>query len=97
VACLAEVILQAKEKGRDIGALSVLRKYERWRKGENSIMMMTMEGFRYLFENKTAAVSWLRNAGMDMFDSMKPIKHEVMKCAMGMAGDLPAIARKHYG
>jgi len=28
---------------------------------------------------------------------MKPIKHEVMKCAMGMAGDLPAIARKHYG
>ncbi len=97
VACLAEVILQAKEKGRDIGALSVLRKYERWRKGENSIMMMTMEGFKYLFENKTAAVSWLRNAGMDMFDSMKPIKHEVMKCAMGLAGDLPAIARKHYG
>ena len=45
VACLAEVIMQAREKGRDIGAFSVLRKYERWRKGENSTMMMTMEGF----------------------------------------------------
>ena len=96
VACLAEVILQAKEKGRDIGAFSVLRKYERWRKGENSTMMMTMEGFKYLFENKTAAVSWLRNAGMDMFDSMKPVKHEVMKRAMGLAGDLPDIARRHF-
>ncbi len=66
-ACLAEVILQAKEKGRDIGAYSVLRKYERWRKSENSMMMMTVEGFRYLFENKTAQAAWLRNVGMDMF------------------------------
>ena len=96
VACLAEVILQAKEKGRDIGAFSVLRKYERWRKGENSTMMMTMEGFKYLFENKATVVSWLRNVGMDVFDSMKPVKHEVMKRAMGLAGDLPDIARKSY-
>ena len=96
VACLAEVIIQAREKGRDIGAFSVLRKYERWRKGENSTMMMTMEGFKYLFENKTPAVSWLRNAGMDMFDSMKPVKHEVMKHAMGLSGDLPDIARRHF-
>ncbi len=96
VACLAEVVLQAKEKGRDIGAFSVLRKYERWRKGENSTMMMTMEGFKYLFENKTAVVSWLRNVGMDVFDSIKPVKHEVMKRAMGLAGDLPDIARRHF-
>ena len=96
VACLAEVVLQAKQKGRDIGAFSVLRKYERWRKGENSTMMMTMEGFKYLFENKTTAVSWLRNVGMDVFDSIKPVKHEVMKRAMGLAGDLPDIARRHF-
>jgi 2-polyprenylphenol 6-hydroxylase len=96
VASLAEIILQAKVQDRDIGALSVLRKYERWRKGENSTMMMTMEGFKYLFENKSAAVSWLRNVGMDVFDSMKPIKHEVMKRAMGLVGDLPDIARKIY-
>jgi len=41
-------------------------------------------------------VSWLRNVGMDVFDSMKPVKHEVMKRAMGLAGDLPDIARKSY-
>jgi 2-octaprenylphenol hydroxylase len=96
VACLAEVVLQAREKGRDFGAIAALRKYERWRKGDNSTMMMTMEGFKYLFENKTAAVSWLRNIGMDVFDSMPPIKQCVMKRAMGLAGDLPAIARKIY-
>jgi 2-octaprenylphenol hydroxylase len=96
VASLAELILQAREKGRDIGAFSVLRKYERWRKGENNSMMMAMEGFKYLFENKTTTLSWLRNAGMDMFDSIKPIKHGVMKHAMGLAGDLPVIARRHF-
>ena len=72
MACLAEVILQAKEKGRDIGALSVLRKYGRWRKGEKGTRMMTREGFKYLFENKMGPVPCLRNAGMDMFDSLKP-------------------------
>ena len=96
VACLAEVVLQAREKGRDVGALSVLRKYERWRKGDNSTIMMTMEGFKYLFENKTTAVSWLRNVGMDAFDSMHPIKQCVMKRAMGLTGDLPVTARKIY-
>ena len=96
VASLAELILQAREKGRDIGAFSVLRKYERWRKGENSTMMMTMEGFKYLFENKITGLSWLRNAGMDVFDEIKPIKHEVMKRAMGLVGDLPDIARSHF-
>ena len=96
VASLAELILQAREKGRDIGAFSVLRKYERWRKGENSTMMMTMEGFKYLFENKITGLSWLRNAGMDVFDEIEPIKHEVMKRAMGLVGDLPDIARSHF-
>lgn len=96
IACLAQVLIQATSKGRDIGALSVLRKYERWRKGENSSMMMTMEGFKYLFENKTATVSWLRNVGMDMFDSLQPVKLGVMKQAMGLAGDLPDIARRIY-
>lgn len=96
IACLAEIILQAKDKGRDIGAFSVLRKYERWRKGENMTMMMAMEGFKYLFESKSSAVSWLRNVGMDLFDSVKPIKHGIMKRAMGLTGDLPELARKNY-
>ncbi|MGH8510891.1 MAG: FAD-dependent monooxygenase, partial [Gammaproteobacteria bacterium] len=38
-ATLAEVILDAKAARQDIGALRVLRRYERWRKGENLAMM----------------------------------------------------------
>jgi len=96
VASLAELIFQAREKGRDIGAFSVLRKYERWRKTENSSMMISVEALKYLFENKTTTLSWLRNAGMDVFDSIKPIKCGVMKHAMGLSGDLPDIARRHF-
>ena len=91
-ASLVEIILLAKAKKRDLGSFSLLRRYERWRRSENCIMMMLLEGFKYLFENQFSAIPWLRNAGMNLFDASKPIKYQVMKQAMGLAGELPKIA-----
>jgi len=42
-AALAEVLLEAAAAGRDIGAFKVLRRYERWRKGENLLMLGVMD------------------------------------------------------
>jgi 2-octaprenylphenol hydroxylase len=92
-ACLAEVILQAKVRHRDPGARLVLRKYERWRKGENMQMMWMMDGFKYLFENQAKPWPNLRNYGLDMVNSITPLKHIIMRRAMGLEGDLPIIAR----
>jgi 2-octaprenylphenol hydroxylase len=90
---LAEVIAEAGNRDRDIGGWPVLRRYERWRKGENRLMMTVLEGFKYLFENRTTPVTVLRNTGMNLFNALPFIKEITMRRAMGLEGDLPRAAR----
>ena len=70
-----------------------LRRYERWRKGENRIMMMVFEGFKYLFESQAVPVPLIRNMGLNIVDRNSLVKHFIMRRAMGLEGDLPLAAR----
>ena len=92
-AALAEIITAAWQGQRDIGALGVLRRYERWRRGENLLMMKTLQSFKALFASKLPAVRFLRNVGLDLVDVMTPVKHLIMRRASGLSGDLPLAAR----
>jgi 2-octaprenylphenol hydroxylase len=91
-AALAEIITGAWEGGRDIGAYGVLRRYERWRRGENLLMMKTMQSFKCLFASRLRSVRCLRNIGLDLVDMMDPVKRLIMRRASGLAGDLPRAA-----
>ena len=93
-ASLADVVIDAVQRGRDPGRVQVLRRYERQRKGENQSMMYLMDGFKQLFENQSQSVQWLRNFGLDIVDSVPFAKHAIMRRAMGLKGDLPETARK---
>ncbi|NKB36244.1 MAG: hypothetical protein GKR93_03625 [Gammaproteobacteria bacterium] len=92
-ASLAQLVLKAQAANRDIAGRSVLRAYERWRKFENKIMMMTLEGFKYTFENQSGPVPVLRNRALDFANSIVPLKHSIMRHAMGLNGDLPELAK----
>jgi 2-polyprenylphenol 6-hydroxylase len=92
-AALAEVIGDAARKGRDIGDLGVLRRYERWRKGDNLAMIFALDAFKRLFSNDVAGVSMLRNVGLRAVDRFTPLKHAFVRRAMGLSGDLPFLAR----
>ena len=92
-AALAEIIHDAVTRHQDFGALPVLRRYERWRKGENFLMMKILHGFKVLFESKLETVKYLRNTGLDVIDMLTPVKHIIMRHAMGLSGDLPVFAR----
>ncbi|HEY3860219.1 MAG TPA: UbiH/UbiF/VisC/COQ6 family ubiquinone biosynthesis hydroxylase [Gammaproteobacteria bacterium] len=92
-AALAQVIGDAARKGRDIGDLGVLRRYERWRKGDNLAMIFALDGFKRLFSNDVAGVSVLRNVGLRAVDRFTPLKHAFVRHAMGLSGDLPLLAR----
>ncbi len=92
-AALAEVVLQARAHGRDIASITTLRKYERWRRADNSLMMYSMSGFKNLFGNEQTSLSLIRNAGLNLVDSLGPVKHKFMRHAMGLEGDLPKIAQ----
>ncbi len=92
-AALAEVLLEAATAGKDIGSFKVLRRYERWRKGENLLMLGVMDGFKRLFGSSLPPVRWLRNLGLNLTDAVEPVKNLIARRAMGLEGDLPKLAR----
>ena len=92
-AALAELLIDARQRGRDPGRLGLLRRYERRRRLENRAMLHILEGFKYLFESQNRPLQWLRNTGLTLFDGLPVVKTAIMRRAMGLSGDLPASAR----
>lgn len=94
VAALAETLEQARDADRDFAQPRVLRRYERWRRGDNLATLWTMDGFKRLFGTDDRVLSGLRNLGFRLFDRATPLKREAMRQAMGLRRDLPDLARK---
>lgn len=92
-AALAAVIQDAHARERDIGDLTVLRRYERARKGDNLAMIMALDGFKRLFGNDIRPVALLRNAGLSAVDRFTPLKSAFMRRAMGLNVRLPPLVR----
>ena len=92
-ASLSEVLLDAHRAGKRIGELAVLRRYERWRKGDNLMMMAAMDGFKRLFGSEDRILQWLRGAGLALTNQAGPLKNLISRHAMGRSGDLPRLAR----
>ena len=92
-ATLAEVIRDAVRVKQDIGSFAVLRRYERWRKGDNLLTMSVLDGFKRLFGASSPPLRLLRNTGLNLVDALDPLKIQIMRHAMGLAGDLPKLAR----
>ena len=92
-ATLAEVLLDGLAAGHEPGALRVLRRYERWRKGDNLLMLGIMDGFKRLFGTSLPPARLLRNLGLNLTDAAGPLKNRIARRAMGLEGDLPKLAR----
>jgi 2-octaprenylphenol hydroxylase len=93
-AALAEVLIAAQTRHQDIGSHAVLRRYERWRKGENLAMVSVTGAFRYVFSNRLPGLTALRNLGLSLTNTAGPIKNLLMRRASGLDGDLPRLARR---
>lgn len=92
-AALAEVIVKARSQGKNIASLMTLRRYERWRRADNSLMMASMSGFKTLFSNEQTELSFIRNMGLGFINQLAPVKYKLMRHAMGLEGDLPDMAK----
>ena len=91
-ATLADVLDQARLRGRPLGAMATLRRYERARKGANLAMMGAMDVFKRLFSNDNPALSVARNLGLKATDLAVPVKHAIMRRALGVSGERPSLA-----
>ncbi len=93
MAALGALILDAQQRHRDFGDLSVLRRYQRTRKGDNLVMITALDGFKRLFSNDNAPLSWLRNTGLRAVDRFTPLKSAFMRRAMGLPANFTGILR----
>lgn len=91
VAALAEVLIEAKRLGLDLGASTVLERYEKWRRFDNTLMLAMTDVLNRLFSNNITPVRVARDLGLGIVNSIPPLKRLFMRHAMGLVGDLPRL------
>ena len=92
-AALAEILVDGKRAGLDIGSMQVLERYVRWRRFDNLMLSSFMDGLTRLFSNDVAPVRLARDAGFFLFNRMMPLKRLAMRHAMGVVGKLPKLVQ----
>jgi 2-octaprenyl-6-methoxyphenol hydroxylase len=93
VAALAEVVVDAKRMGLDLGSETVLTRYQRWRRFDNLATLGMSDSMVRLFSNNSTILHFLRNAGLGIVNQISPLKRLLMKQAMGIAGTPPRLIR----
>jgi 2-octaprenyl-6-methoxyphenol hydroxylase len=91
VAALAEVLAQARARRLDAGSPDVLARYARWRRFDNTLMLVMTDGLNRLFSNDFTPVRLARDLGLGAVQRLPALKRFFMRHAMGLEGDLPPL------
>lgn len=93
-AALADVLAEGQAQREDPGAERILRRYERWRRSENQLMAAAIDAFDRLLARGSGKLAALAQRGMPLVNRSGVAKRLFIERAMGLAGELPAAARK---
>lgn len=93
IAALTEVLVDAKRIGADLGSELVLERYVHWRRTDNNILALGMDGLTRLFSNDNPIVTFGRRLGIAAVEEMPTMKKFFMKHARGTVGKLPKLLK----
>jgi 2-octaprenylphenol hydroxylase len=93
-ASLSEVLGDAVVAGNDPCAVRTLRRYERWRRSENALMLGVTDTINRLFMQKSVAVAGVRRLGLALVAGQPLARRALVQRALGLAGDLPVIVTR---
>lgn len=91
VAALAEVLVDARRLGQDIGAYDVLERYQRWRRFDTFQMGVVTDVLNRLFSNDFDVIRAARDFGLGLVDRMPSLKSRFISEAAGLAGPTPKL------
>lgn len=94
-AALAEVLIAAHSRGEPIGSIKVLKRYERWRRAENWLILSFTDFLNRCFSNQIWPVVALRRLGIVVLQRASPLKHLSLRLMTGRLGRVPKVARPH--
>jgi 2-octaprenylphenol hydroxylase len=92
-ASLVQVLAAAVEAGEEPCGLRALRRYERWRRSENAVVLGVCDTLNRLFAEKSVAVAAVRRLGLAMVTRQPLLRQGLIERALGLGGDVPQLAR----
>ncbi len=93
-AALAQVLQTAHQQGEDIATLKVLKRYERWRKWENLIILGFTDLLDRTFSNNVFPIVLVRRLGLWVLQTVLPAKSFALRLMTGLTGRVPKLAQK---
>ncbi len=91
IAVLADVLLEARELGLDIGSLTVLQNYQRWRRFDSVALALGCDSLVRLFSNDFPPLRLARDIGMSAVGKIAPLRQLFMRQAGADLGNLPSL------
>ena len=85
VAALAQVLVEAARRGEDIGSLSVLERYQRWRRFDATRLALGMDLVNRLFSNDNTFLAGARGLGMGVITAIPALRRGFMRQAAGLS------------
>jgi 2-octaprenyl-6-methoxyphenol hydroxylase len=92
-AALAEAVIDAARIGIDVGAVSVLERYQRWRRFDTMAMGVATDSLNRLFSNNSDVLRLVRDMGLGLVDRMPNLKEFFIREAAGLTGDVPKLLK----
>jgi 2-octaprenylphenol hydroxylase len=92
-AALVEVLAGSADDGEPF-ALRTLRRYARWRRSENALMLGTTDTLNRVFGERSVPVAALRRLGLSFVTHQPLLRRALVQRALGLAGDLPAVVTR---
>lgn len=92
-ASLVDVIEDALKHQRDFASHATLRRYERWRKGDNHSMLTGVDLIKQLFASEKRYMQSWRSFGLSATNQIKFLKNFFSRQAVGNRTGLPRLAK----
>lgn len=89
IAALVQILEDARMNGEDIGHLSVLERYQVWRRFDSTILALGTDALNRLFSNNSTTLRFARSLGLGGVNAIDPVRKFFMKQAGADMGRLP--------
>jgi 2-polyprenylphenol 6-hydroxylase len=96
-ASLVQVLARAAAAGEEAHGLRVLRRYERWRRSENAVVLAICDTLNRVFAERSVAVAAVRRFGMSVVTRQPFMRRALIERALGLGGDVPELALRATG
>lgn len=92
-ATIIELLINSQTANRPLASHKLLRRYERWRKGDNLILLGSMDILKRLYAVDNKPFATIRSQGMNKINQTAWLKNHFNQYAMGLRPDMPVLAK----